>query len=209
MPLHRKNASNIYKLHRTKPGRLSQLISALFYLAKLDSGQIELRPERFRIDEVVQDVVQKFALQAQNKNIRLEAQAQGRLPFVCADLGLIERALSNLIDNALRHTPDGGSIQLRLRHIDEKVWVSVMDSGSGISTADLPHIFERFYRGNSAREGAAANAGLGLSIVHRIFDMHDEVVEAANTTEHGALFRFSLLSANSVDTPCTRDQFPI
>lgn len=187
---------------------LSQLINTLFYLAKLDSGQIALQPERFRIDEVVQDVVHKFALQAQKKNIRLVAQAHGKLPFVCADLGLIERALSNLIDNALRHTPEGGSVQLCLQHIDAKVWVSVIDSGSGIAALDLPHIFERFYRGNSARGEAAINAGLGLSIVRRILDMHGETVEAANAPERGAHFRFSLPGMSGSDSPCTPEQFP-
>ncbi len=187
---------------------LSQLIDTLFYLAKLDSGQIALQPEQFRIDEMAQDVVQKFALQAHNKKIRLIAEAHGSLPFVCADIGLIERALSNLIDNALRHTPVGGSVQLCLQHIDDKIWVSVIDSGNGIAAADLPHVFERFYRGDSARGESAINAGLGLSIVHRIFDMHGEVVQASNTTEQGALFRFSLRSVNNDDTPCTPEQFP-
>lgn len=187
---------------------LNQLINTLFYLAKLDSGQIELQPESFRIDEVVQDVVQKFALQAQKKNIRLATEVHDKLPFVCADLGLIERALSNLIDNALRHTPEGGSVQLHLQHIDEKVWVSVIDSGSGISASDLPHVFERFYRGNSARGEAAVNAGIGLSIVRRIVAMHGESVEAGNAPERGAKFRFSLPVMGSGGTPCAREQFP-
>ncbi|WP_295754591.1 HAMP domain-containing sensor histidine kinase [Undibacterium sp.] len=188
---------------------LSRLITTLFYLAKLDSGQIALQPERFRIDEVVQDVVQKFAIDAQTKHIRVFTEAHGKLPFVCADLGLIERVLSNLIDNALRHTPEGGSVRIHLQHTHEKVWISVIDSGSGISAADLPHVFERFYRGNRARDESAHNAGLGLSIVHRIVDMHGEVVEAANDQQHGALFRLSLSSADSGDTPCTREQFPL
>lgn len=187
---------------------LSQLIDTLFYLAKLDSGQIELQPENFRIDEVVQDVVQKFALQAQKKTIRLVVEAHARLPFVCADLGLIERALSNLIDNALRHTPEGGSVQLRMQHIDKKVWVSVIDSGSGISASDLPHIFKRFYRGNSAHGDAAVNAGIGLSIVRHIVAMHGENVEAGNAPERGVQFRFSLPDMDSGDTPCLREQFP-
>lgn len=187
---------------------LSQLIDTLFYLAKLDSGQIDLQPEAFRIDEVVQDVVQKFALNAHNKNVRLEAHALGRLPFVCADLGLIERALSNLIDNALRHTPDGGAIQLRLECLDEKVWVAVIDSGPGIADLDLPHIFERFYRGNPARDQSPANAGLGLSIVRRILDLHGEVVEASNVPQGGAQFHFSLASMDGSNAPCKREQFP-
>ena len=187
---------------------LNQLINTLFYLAMLDSSQIELQPEQFRIDELVQDVVQKFSLQAQKKNIRLETETQGRLPFVCADLGLIERVLSNLLDNALGHTPDGGSVKLGLQHIDEKVWVSVVDSGGGISELDMPYIFERYYRCNRERGEAAVRAGLGLSIVRRILDMHGESVAADHAPGHGALFRFSLPAIGSGDSPCARDQFP-
>ncbi|MEC4718068.1 HAMP domain-containing sensor histidine kinase [Noviherbaspirillum sp. CPCC 100848] len=191
----------------TQAKSLSHLVSTLVYLGKLDSGQIEVQHEMFRIDEVVHDVVQKFALQAQKKNIRLVARAHDRLPFVCADLGLIERALSNLIDNALGHTPVGGSVQVCLQNIDKKVWVSVIDSGSGISASDLPHIFERFYRGSSAREEAVVHAGIGLSIVNRIIDLHGESVEATNAPGGGALFRFSLPSMDSGKTPCAREQF--
>jgi two-component system OmpR family sensor kinase len=187
---------------------LSHLIDTLFYLAKLDSGQIALQPEQFRIEEVVQDVVQKFALQAQKQNIRLEMDGCDKLPFVCADLGLIERALSNLIDNALRHTLEGGSVRLRMQHIDKKIWVSVIDSSGGISESDLPHIFERFYRGHGVLGNAAVNAGIGLSIVSRIVAMHGETVEAGNALGLGAEFRFSLSVVGNKDAPCRREQFP-
>ena len=180
---------------------LSHLISTLFYLAKLDSGQIDLKLEQFRIEEIVQDVMQKFALQASGKNIRLVAQAPDRLPFVSADLGLIDRALSNLIDNALRHTPQDGTVQIRLQLKNNKIWVSVTDSGPGITEADLTHIFERFYRGNRAREDSSINAGLGLAIVRRILEMHGEVVEASNTLEGSAQLRFSLPVAERRSKP--------
>lgn len=171
---------------------LGQLISALFYLAKLDLGQAALQLEPFRSEEVMQDVVQKFALQANSKNIRLLMQGNDRLPSVRADLGLVERALSNLIDNALRHTPQDGTVQIRLQHLNKKVWVSVTDSGPGIAESDLSQIFERFYRGNGAHEESSASAGLGLAIVRRILEIHGEVVEAVNMPTGGAQFRFSL-----------------
>lgn len=180
---------------------LSQLISTLFYLAKLDSGQAVLQLEQFRIEEVVQDVVQKFALQASGKNIRLVVQAHDRLPFVSADLGLIDRALSNLIDNALRHTPQNGAVHIQLQLKNNKIWVAVTDSGPGITAADLAHVFERFYRGSRAREDSSVNAGLGLAIVCRIMEMHGEAVEASNTSEGGAQLRFSLPVAERRSKP--------
>lgn len=187
---------------------LSHLIATLFYLAKLDSGQIELQQEGFRIDEVVQDVIQKFAIQAQNKHIHLVAVMPDRLPFVYADLGLVERALSNLIDNALSHTPERGSVEVRMQLIDDKVWVSVTHRGSGTSVSDLQHIFDRFYSGNNVHEETAVNAGVGLSIVRRIFAMHGENVEAASAPGRGTQFRFSLPVMNSQDTPHVTEQVP-
>lgn len=189
----------------TQAKSLSHLVSTLVYLGKLDSGQIELQPEMFRIDEVVHDVVQKFAPRAQEKNIQFRVPVHEGLPFVCADLGLVERALSNLIDNALRHTPDGGLVQISLQNIDKKVWVSVIDSGEGISPSDLPHIFKRFYQGNNSLAGTIVNAGIGLSIVIRIIDMHGESVEAANASGKGAQFRFSLPTMDSRETTCERE----
>lgn len=186
---------------------LNELVGTLFYLAKLDSGQIELQPEVFRIDELVQDVLQKFALDAENKAIRLDAEVSGKLPFVYADLGLIERALSNLMDNALQHTPAGGSITVRLESRAGKVWVAVEDSGTGIADADLPHVFERFYRGTDSRSEAPANAGLGLSIVRRIVNMHGQTISAANAGSQGALFRFSLHPLENNQSPSTRESF--
>jgi two-component system OmpR family sensor kinase len=206
--LTRQERQQYLQIALTQAMALSHLVSALVYKGKLDSGQIELQAEMFRIDEVVHDVVQKFALQAQKKNIRFVAPAHDARPFVCADLGMIERALSNLIDNALRHTPDGGLVEICLQHIDKKVWVSVIDSGCGISTSDLPHIFDRFYQGNSAHGETVVNAGIGLSIVNRIVGMHGESVEAANAPDRGALFRFSLPCLDSGEPPCAREQFP-
>jgi two-component system OmpR family sensor kinase len=147
---------------------------------KLDSGQIQLLAQMFKIDEVVRDVVQKVSLEAQEKNIQFMVSTHDGLPFVCADLGSIERALSNLIDNALRRTPDGGSVQVCLQNIDKKLWVSLIGSGCGIAASDLPHIFERFCRGNNTHEEVVVHAGIGLFIVSRFIDVHGERMEAVN-----------------------------
>ena len=192
----------------TQAKSLNHLVSTLVYLGKLDSGQIELRTEIFNIDELVHDVVQKFLPQAKKQNIHLAAAPQDRPSFVNADIGLIERVLSNLTDNALRHTPDGGSVQVGLQTIDEKVWVSVTDSGCGIDASELPKIFQRFFRGDSPHRDSVVNAGIGLSIANRIVDMHGESIEAANAPGQGALFRFSLSCIDSGETPFIRKPTP-
>lgn len=186
---------------------LNKLIETLFYLAKLDSGQIALEPEAFKVEELVQDVLQKFTLHAEAQDIRLQVQAHGNLPFVCADLALMERVLSNLIDNALQHTPGGGIITLRLEYLAKKVWVSITDTGTGVPAADLPHIFERFYRGPDFRSDASGNAGLGLSIVHRILAMHGAAITVQNAPDSGAVFRFGLNALESPDARCNVNSF--
>jgi len=119
------------------------------------------------------------------------------LPAVRADLSLIERVLDNLIGNALKHTPAGGNVSVRLREIDGEVEVSVVDTGAGIAAADLPHIFDRYYRGRGASgqpSGDARGAGLGLAIARRILELHGcEIAVASDAT--GSTFRFMLPAA--------------
>lgn len=137
-------------------------------------------------------MIRKFALEVQKKSIQLTVEKGERLPLVCVDLGLIERAFGNLIDSALRHTPNGGSVRLRMHHVNDKVWISVTDDASGKAASDLPYIFTRFYCSNLAHEVSAVNAGIGLSIVRRIVNMHSELVDPGNVTERGTQFRVSL-----------------
>ena len=174
--------------------RLGKLISALFELAKLDSREMQPQLEPFALAELVQDVVQHFSLLAQNKNLQLQTHCPETLPFVRADIALIERALGNLIENALRHTPSDGQITIGLQRRNDHVLVTVQDSGEGIAEADLPHIFERTYR---AHDGARnynddTGSGLGLAIAKRIVELHGGQIAAHSVFGHGATFSFTL-----------------
>jgi len=111
---------------------------------------------------------------------------------VQADMGLMERVLENLIDNALRHTPAGGAVSVAVRPRGERVQVRVADTGSGIPQAEIPHIFERFYRVDKSRAARTGGAGLGLAIVKRIMDLHAAGVEVESAPLRGAAFSFSL-----------------
>jgi len=169
---------------------LATLVDELFELAKLDFRGMTLQREPFALGELAADVVQKFRLGAQQREVQLAVEAPARLSLVDADLGLIERVLDNLIGNALQHTPPGGKVLVRLREADARVQVEVADTGAGIAPADLPFVFERFYRGADRRGGGA---GLGLAISKRILELHDAAIEAhSNGPDGGSRFCFSL-----------------
>jgi PAS domain S-box-containing protein len=172
--------------------RLGTLIGELFELVKLDFRGFEIHPEPVQLGELAQDVLQKFGLAAEAKQVALKADIGPGLPSVQADMGLMERVLENLIDNALRHTPAGGAVSVAVRPRGERVQVRVADTGSGIPQAEIPHIFERFYRVDKSRAARTGGAGLGLAIVKRIMDLHAAGVEVESAPLRGAAFSFSL-----------------
>lgn len=171
---------------------LSTLVAELFELAKLDAKDVQLHPEPFQISELVQDVLQKFQLGAQKQGIRLKADIGPESPFVWADLGLVERVLENLVENALRHTAAGGEICVSVAAGAEQTTVRIADTGSGIPETELPFIFDRFYRVEKSRTPRAGGAGLGLAITKRILDLHGSRIEVASAPGLGTTFSFGL-----------------
>lgn len=170
--------------------RLGTLVSELFELARLDSTDAKPAREPFSLAELVQDVLQKYELRARDAGVRLDVRLDAQVPFVYANIGLIERVLENLLDNALRHTPRGGSVNLVLVPGDDAVTVRLSDTGSGIAEQDLPHIFDRFYR--SRTTDTAHGAGLGLAIARRILELHGGRIDAASEHRAGTTFTFEL-----------------
>lgn len=179
--------------------RLAQLVKELFELSKLDAGRITPNLENFSLAELLQDVVQKFYLSAQQKNIAIKLPADTQLCLVYADISLIERVLENLIDNALRYTPAGGQIDIRLSQQQETVTVRVQDNGIGLGEDDLPHIFERFYRGQKPQEYQQDSTGLGLAIVKRILELHHSVITVESNLNAGTCFQFPLKSLHQLN----------
>lgn len=171
---------------------LARLIDQLFELARLDAGDAQPRTEPFALGELVQDTLLKYQLSAQQRSIRLLRDDATDLPFVQADIGLIQRALDNLLENALRHTPDGGSITVRLQAMDGRVTLAVSDTGCGIPANELPRVFERFYRRDRQRNDLADHAGLGLAITKRIVELHGAAISAQSTLGLGTTFTFAL-----------------
>jgi len=172
--------------------RLGRLISDLFELSKLDAQAVEATLEAFPVHELAYDVVQKFQLVAAKKGVELTVDVAGQLPFVLADVGLIERVLTNLIENALRFTPDEGTVSIHLTEQTEGVMIQVTDTGEGISPEALSSIFDRFYRASSQDTGGT---GLGLAISKRILELHSSEISVSSTLGKGSTFRFVLPSA--------------
>ncbi len=172
--------------------RLGRLVSDLFELAKLDAGLVGCERDLVSVAELVQDVAQKFELPAQKRSVNLNLELDPVAPRAWIDVGLIERAIENLLDNALRHTPAGGDVTVAVRSLNESVEVCVSDTGSGIAAADLPRIFDRFYRGKSDAADRRKNLGLGLAIASKALELHESRVAVRSDGATGAAFWFEL-----------------
>ena len=171
---------------------LGRLIQDLFELAMLDASRVTPAFERFSLTELIQDVVQEFGLQASEKNVSLRVDPPGGDVSVVADISLIQRVLENLVGNALRYTPDGGKVSISVRSGAGGVGISVTDTGPGISSEALPHIFDRFYQANQANGHADGSMGLGLAIAKRILELHGSEIRVISEEQHGTEFRFEL-----------------
>ena len=168
--------------------KVGELAQSLFELARLEYGFVQPDFESFSMVDLVQDVFQKFELRAESRQVALKATFPPQLPPVRGDFGLIERALSNLLDNALRHTPQGGAIEVTLTSTGNELQVMVTDTGPGIAPELREAVFQRpFVVGGARRDG-----GLGLRIVHRILELHERSIELVDSSDPGASFRFSL-----------------
>ena len=171
--------------------RLARLVDDLFELAKLDAKETPPQVEPFSVAELTQDILLKFQLKAQKKGIELTMMVSESLPFVIAEIRLIERVLENLLENALNHTPKGGLVRIEIHPNKEEVSINVTDSGHGIAASDLPHIFDRFYQaGHRSREDR--HAGLGLAIAKRILVLHGSTIHVKSQLAKGSTFTFTL-----------------
>ena len=157
-------------------------------MAKLDANEIQPQQESFSLAELTYDVSHKFYLRASEQQISLDIEVDETIPYVNADVGMIERVLDNLIDNSFKHTPKGGRIQLQLSSLKKTVLVAVSDTGYGIDEDEIPHVFKRFYK----KAGPQAGLGLGLAIAARIVELHGSSLSVDSVLHQGTTFQFSL-----------------
>ena len=172
--------------------RVAQIVEQLLEAAKLDARQIAANPESFPIGELLQDVVQKFSLAARERGIELALNVNPAHLRVHADIALMERVFDNLIDNALRHTPQGGHVTVSAVPNGDRVRLSVADSGSGMTPQEASRVFDRFYRGDLGRSTSSGQTGLGLAIVRSILELHGTTISIDTRPGQGATFGFDL-----------------
>jgi two-component system sensor histidine kinase MtrB len=173
--------------------KLEAIIGDLLDLAKLEGGGGTLTIERVAVADLFDRVAERHEPTLRARNIRLEQQVPEDLELD-ADLQRLEQALQNVAANALRHSPDGGRVELRAEPVEGNVRITIHDSGPGIAPEHLPHIFDRFYKADQARTTSriACGSGLGLSIVRAIVERHGGTVSAANAPDGGAVFELVL-----------------
>jgi signal transduction histidine kinase len=181
---------------------LGKLIDDLFEMARLDAGQVSLRLEPSAISALVAETIDAMDAQAARHGIALQAQVGQFIPPVLIDPDRIQRVLYNLVQNAIRHTPADGTVIVEVLDRGPDIQVNVRDNGEGITTADLPHVFDRFYRGDKARsrDGDHSGAGLGLAIARRLVETHGGRIWVAQPPTGGSIFSFTVPKAAGVRT---------
>ncbi len=168
-----------------------KLVEELFDLARLESRQTELQKDRFNLAELMQDIILKLKPRSDRAGVEIEYSRADDLSPVTADIGLIERALTNIIENAVSHTPRTGRVSIIISRTESSQIVSIADTGSGISDEDLPHVFERFYSADKSRNRESGGTGLGLAIAKEVVDLHGGTI-TAESSAGGAVFTICL-----------------
>ena len=171
--------------------KLSHLVAQLFEYSKLEAKQIQPQKEPFFISELAQDVFQKYEILAKEKGIIMNLNMSKELPLVFADVGLVERVMQNLMDNALKFTPQGGSVTIELTEQEKSVKVKIADTGPGIPETEQSYIFERYRRAKKEKE-KISGTGLGLSIAKKIMEIHNSSIWVQSKPNQGAAFLFLL-----------------
>jgi signal transduction histidine kinase len=171
--------------------RLSTMVDDLFELSRIESGTLSLSPDRIEVSDLVSDTIASMEPVARARGVRLTGAADGPLP-IHADPRELSRALSNLVTNAVRHTPEGGHVRVAATAADGEVLMTVTDGCGGIPDADLARVFDLAWRATAARTPSAdGGAGLGLAIVRGIVEAHSGQVSVVNA-EDGCVFEVRL-----------------
>lgn len=174
-----------FEIIREEATRLEHLVNDLRTLSLADAGELSIQLQTIEPQKLMNEVASLYQYQTQRKSITLDLDITSPLPTIEVDPGRMTQVLTNIIDNALRHTPEGGRIVLAARETDEAVELSVQDSGPGLSVEDIDRIFDRFYRTDTARQRQDGGSGLGLAIAKSIVQAHGGQLSAESKPESG------------------------
>ena len=177
-----------FEIIREEATRLEHLVNDLRILSLADAGELSISPQTVAPARLLQDVASAYQYQAQQKSITLEVDIPFSLADIEVDPGRMTQVLTNILDNALRHTPEGGKIVLSARESQDQIKLAVQDSGPGLTQADLERIFDRFYRTDTSRQRDGASlggSGLGLAIARSIVQAHGGYISAESEEGKG------------------------
>lgn len=177
--------------------RLQRLVHDLEELSRAESGQLPLEPRAVTPDEFIQPALERLENQYQDKGVSLSVNVASDLPHVWVDPSRITQVLLNLLGNALQYTPSGGQVTVRVWSEGQEILTEVQDTGVGIPSEHLPHIFERFYRVDKSRSRAGGGSGIGLTIARHIVEASGGRIWATSPGPgQGSTFAFTLLLAS-------------
>lgn len=171
--------------------KLKKLVADLFELSKLEAEQVKVNRETFSLSEMLLDANQHYQLMANQKSIELKTEVEAEGTLVYADTSLIQRVMQNLMDNAIKYTPENGKVKILAKVHAQQVEISISNTGKGIPEKDLPNIFNRYYMVDKDKSGIEGT-GLGLAIVKKIIDIHQTVINVNSKASGLTTFSFSL-----------------
>lgn len=187
-----------FEIIREEATRLEHLVDDLRTLSLADAGVLSIDPQEVSPQKLLNDVQATYLHMASQKNIKIELNIASDLPMLNIDPGRMTQVLTNILDNALRHTPEGGQIELAAKEVQDGVEISIQDSGPGVKGEDVNRIFNRFYRTDGSRYREDGGSGLGLAIAKSIVEMHKGQIWAESKPGQGLkiAIRFPALSDN-------------
>ena len=180
--------------------RLGRLVDQLLDLARLESGELALERHPVSLHPLVREVLSEIEVAGADRGVRLEDLVPDDLPLVLVDRERVHQVLFNLLDNAVRFTPNGGRVSVAAHRVNGVCEVSVADTGSGISSEHLPRLFERFYRADAARSRGDGGTGIGLAIARSVVEAHGGRIRAESEPGRGSVFTFELPVAPAAET---------
>jgi signal transduction histidine kinase len=175
--------------------RLGRLVTQLLDLSKLESGTVPLDSGPFELRPVIEQAARESAVnaaQTDDKKVEVSLDVVPQDLHVRGDMERVHQVLANLLDNAVRHSPEGGRVTVTAAPADGRVRIEVSDEGPGLAEADTTRVFERFYRSDSGRAASEGGSGLGLAIARWIVELHDGDIRAENRTPTGCVMTVHL-----------------
>lgn len=185
------NEEELVLLHQ-ESRLLNRLIDDLRTLSLADAGQLDLQMAPVNLEKLITETVERLQLHAEAKGIHLKAVTAEELPRIQADEARLSQVLTNLVDNAVRYTPEGTVVEVSARVVSGSIEVSVNDNGPGIPAEDVPRLFDRFWRGEKSRSRATGGSGLGLAVAKQLVQVHGGRIWVESELNRGARFAFRL-----------------